>query len=195
MPPKILKLPISEDTIRELKMGDEILVSGTMLTARDVAHKLMTEDKPTFLHEYLNNSIIYHCGPVIRETNGKYKFVAAGPTTSIREEPYESHVINHYKVRGIIGKGGMGQQTLDALQKYGAVYLHATGGAAPLLAQCVTSVKDVFMLKEFGVPEAMWLIEVKDFPVFVTMVSHGNSLHKMLSGKSKIKRDAIFKSL
>ncbi len=191
---KSLALPIQEESIRKLKVGDNVLISGTMLTARDAAHKLMVEDKPEFLKPLLKNSIIYHCGPVIRKDEDGYHFIAAGPTTSIREEPYQHQVIADYQVRGVIGKGGMGLQTLVALKQHGAVYLHTTGGAAPLLAKHVIQVKDVYMLDEFGTPEAMWLIEVKDFPALVTMDSTGASLHETLKKDSASKRDQLFDS-
>jgi len=179
-----LQLPIDAADIRKLKVGDEVLITGTMITARDAAHKYMIEEKPDFIRPYLENSLIYHCGPVVRKQDGEWQFVAAGPTTSIREEPYEGTVIQNYKVRGIIGKGGMGPKTLDALHEHGAVYLHAIGGMASYLAQTVKKVKEVFMLEEFGVPEAMWVIEVKEFPAVVTMDAHNHSLH------TKIKSDS-----
>ena len=116
---------------------------------------------------------------------GKWKVIAAGPTTSTREEPYQAGVIEEYKVRGVIGKGGMGDKTLAGLQKTGAVYFHAVGGLGTLLAQRVVNVKDVFKLEEFGSPEAFWIIEVKDFPVVVTMDSHGNSLHTQVLKASR----------
>lgn len=179
-----LQLPVSEEKIRKLRVGDEVGIHGTMITARDAAHKYLIEESPDFIRPYLENSLIYHCGPVVKQSNGKWSFVAAGPTTSIREEPYEATVIKNYQVRGVIGKGGMGEKTLTALNEYGAVYLHAIGGLATLLAESVREVKDVFMLEEFGVPEAMWVIEVKNFPAVVTMDSHQESLH------SKIKADS-----
>ena len=179
-----LQLPVSEEEIRKLRVGDEVGINGTMITARDAAHKYLIEESPDFIRSYLENSLIYHCGPVVKQSAGKWSFVAAGPTTSIREEPYEATVIQNYQVRGVIGKGGMGEKTLSALKEYGAVYLHAIGGLATLLAESVQEVKDVFMLDEFGVPEAMWVIEVKNFPVVVTMDSHQKSLH------SKIKADS-----
>lgn len=173
-----LTTPISEKDIRSLKVGDTVLLSGVIVTARDAAHKLMVEEKPDFIRKYLKESVIYHCGPVVRQDeNGKWHFVSAGPTTSSREEPYEATVIGKYNVRACIGKGGMGKTTARGLQEYGAVYFHAIGGAGTLAAKRVKKVLDVFMLEEFGSPEAFWVIEVKDFPVVVTMDSHGNSLH------------------
>ena len=184
-----INLPVSEEEIRKLKIGDEVLLNGTMVTARDQAHKLMVEKKPDFIRPYLKDSVIYHCGPVVRKNeNGEWEFVAAGPTTSSREEPYQADVIKEYQVRGIIGKGGMGEKTLKGLQETGAVYFHAVGGLGTLLAKRVVKVKEVFMLEEFGTPEAFWVIEVKDFPVVVTMDSHGNSLHKKVLEES-LKRE------
>ncbi len=187
-----INLPVSEEEIRKLKIGDEVLLTGTMITSRDMAHKLMHEEKPDFIRPFLKNSMIYHCGPVVKKNeNGEYSFVAAGPTTSTREEPYQADVIEEYQVRGVIGKGGMGPKTLAGLKKSGAVYLHAVGGLGTLLAQRIIKVKDVFKLEEFGSPEAFWIIEVKDFPVVVTMDSHGNSLHKTVLEKSMAQSEKL----
>jgi len=188
-----LKTPISEKEIRKLKVGDEVLISGVIVTARDQAHKLMVEEKPDFIRDYLDGSIIYHCGPVVKkEDNGNWTFVAAGPTTSSREEPYQSDVIAEYNVRGVIGKGGMGDKTAEGLKNHGAVYFHAIGGAGTLIAERVTKVIDVLKLEEFGTPEAFWIIDVKDFPVVVTMDSNGSSLHKkILETSSEIAKNII----
>jgi fumarate hydratase subunit beta len=187
-----INLPVSEEEIRKLKIGDEVLLSGTMVTSRDMAHKLMHEEKPEFIRPFLKNSMIYHCGPVVKKhENGEYSFVAAGPTTSTREEPYQADVIEEYKVRGVIGKGGMGPKTLAGLQKTGAVDLHAVGGLGTLLAQRIVKVIDVFKLEEFGSPEAFWIIEAKDFPVVVTMDSHGNSLHKTVLENSMARSEEL----
>jgi len=183
-----IELPITEKQIRKLKIGDEVLISGVMVTARDAAHKFLMEKKPQEFKKILGDTFIYHCGPVVSKNDkGEWQFVAAGPTTSIREEPYEATIIKDYGVRGVIGKGGMGDKTLAALKKHGAVYLHAIGGLASVLAQCVVKVKDVYKLKELGVPEAFWEIEVKDFPAVVTMDSHGKSWHdKMKKDSDKV---------
>ena len=188
-----LKTPISEDDIRKLKVGDEVLLSGVIVTARDQAHKLMVDEKPDFIREDLKESVIYHCGPVVKkDDSGKWSFVSAGPTTSIREEPYQADVICEYGVRGVIGKGGMGAKTADGLKKCGAVYFHAIGGAGTLIAFAVKNVKTVYKLEEFGTPEAFWVIEVEDFPLVVTMDSHGGSLHKEILEKStQIAKDIL----
>ncbi len=188
-----LKTPISEEEIRKLHIGDTVLLSGTIVTARDQAHKLMIEERPDFVREWLKESVIYHCGPVVKkDADGKWRFVSAGPTTSAREEPYQSEVIREYQVRGVIGKGGMGPKTAEGLQKYGAVYFHAVGGAGTLIANAVKEVKAVYKLEEFGTPEAFWVIEVEDFPVVVTMDAHGGSMHKeILEKSSKIADDLI----
>jgi fumarate hydratase class I len=187
-----LNTPLNEETIRKLHVGDSVLISGQIVTARDQAHKLMVEKKPDFIRPFLKDSIIYHCGPVVKkDENGKWSFVSAGPTTSSREEPYQGDVIAEYAVRGIIGKGGMGKNTLEALKKYGAVYLQAVGGAGALIAKCVKNVIDVFMLEEFGTPEAFWVIEVENLPAVVTMDSHGDSLHDKILNNSKAKAESL----
>jgi fumarate hydratase class I len=168
-----LTMPLSEDQVRALKVGDVLLLSGMMHMGRDVLHHhLMTHDSPV----NLNGGVIYHCGPVALKKGGKWSMNAAGPTTSIREEPYQGEIIRKFKVRAVIGKGGMGTKTLTALKDVGAVYLSAIGGAAQYYSKCIEEVEGVDFL-EFGVPEAMWHVRVKDFPVIVTMDAHGNSLH------------------
>ena len=191
-------IPISDEVIRSLKMGDPVLLSGVMITGRDAVHKWMNDtfikktrtpegdDLEVYeaLKPILNGGIIYHCGPVVSGLDTKqYKFVAAGPTTSIREEPYQALVMKHFNLKGVIGKGGMAGKTLKGCQKTPAVYFHAIGGAATLIAHSVTRVLGVHKYI-FGVPEAMWVIEVKDFPVVVTMDSHGQSLHEAVEKES-----------
>jgi fumarate hydratase class I len=180
-----LKLPASEESIRQLRVGDFVELTGRMITGRDAAHKWLTEAYREEVAPYLADTVIYHCGPVVNQTaDGSYEFVAAGPTTSIREEPYQAGVIDRYKLRGVIGKGGMADKTLAGLQKSGAVYLHAIGGAAQVLASAIPKVEKVFMLEEFGVPEALWVIQVERFPVVVSMDSHGKSLHDEVEAAS-----------
>ena len=195
-----LTIPISEATIRELTVGEPVSLSGVISTGRDAAHKYMidnfvkTNGQPPEaecelymeLQKILTGGVIYHCGPVVQQTNGVWSFVAAGPTTSIREEPYQADVIEHFKLRAVIGKGGMGSKTLQACQANGAVYLHAIGGAATLIAQSVKEVLTVYKM-DFGVPEAFWIIRVEDFPAVVTMDSHGNSLHQQIKDQSATK--------
>lgn len=187
-----LTTPIPEEQIRQLKVGDEVLLCGKVVLSRDIGHKYMKEQKPEWLKPILEGMVIYHCGPVVKKhEDGHWSFVAAGPTTSIREEPYQADVIDTYKVRGVIGKGGMGKKTSDGLKATGAVYFHATGGAGSLLAQRVKRVVDVHMLEEFGSPEAFWVIEVEDFPVVVTMDSHGGSLHEIVLKESQERAAAL----
>ncbi len=194
--PKKIQLPITEAAIRELHLGDEVLLSGPLVTARDAAHKVMVKQKPEWLKPILENRMIYHCGPVVRKKpDGKWEFVAAGPTTSIREEPYQADVIRDYKVRGVIGKGGMGKKTLDGLKATGAVYLHAIGGLAQILALRVKEVTNVHMLEELGVPEAFWEIIVEDFPAVVTMDAHGKSLHAEIDQMSRKALEAEIQKL
>ena len=187
-----INLPVSEADIRNLKVGDEVSLNGIMLTGRDSAHTWLLEEKQEDVKDLLKGSVIYHCGPVVKKENDEWKFVAAGPTTSIREEPYQGPVIKEYGIRGVMGKGGMGEKTLKALGENGAVYLHAVGGAATLQGQAVKKVHGVIKLEEFGVPEAMWIIEVDDFQAVVSMDSHGNSLHKEIKAASdKIANELI----
>lgn len=168
-----LTTPLSETQVRGLKVGDVLLLNGMMHMGRDVLHHhLMTHDSPV----NLDGGAIYHCGPVSLKQGDKWFMNAAGPTTSIREEPYQGEIIKKFKARAIIGKGGMGGKTLAAMKEVGAVYLSAIGGAAQYYAKCIEEVEGVDFL-EFGVPEAMWHVRVKDFLVIVTMDSHGNSLH------------------
>jgi fumarate hydratase class I len=183
-----LKLPVDEATVRGLKVGDFVELTGRMITGRDAAHKWLLEAFREDVAPFMQGSVIYHCGPVVaKRDDGSYDFVAAGPTTSIREEPYQSDVIGRYGLRGVIGKGGMAAKTLAGLGEHGAVYLHAVGGAAQVLARAIPRVERVFMLEEFGVPEALWVIEVERFPVMVTMDSHGGSLHDEVERDSEAK--------
>ena len=187
-----LRTPISENDIRNLKVGDTVSLSGVIVTARDEAHKLMIEEKPDFVRDALKESVIYHCGPVVKkDEDGTWTFVSAGPTTSAREEPYQADVVCEYNVRGVIGKGGMGPKTAEGLKKCGAVYFHAVGGAGTLIANTVKKVLTVHKLEEFGTPEAFWVIEVEDFPLVVTMDSHGGSLHKEILEKSSKVADEL----
>ncbi len=181
-----LMLPASEEQVRELTVGDYLELSGRMITGRDAAHKWLVEQFRDDVAPYLEGTVIYHCGPVVsRNVDGSWEFVAAGPTTSIREEPYQADVIARYGLRGVIGKGGMGPRTLEGLGRSGAVYLHAIGGAAQVLARAIPKVERVFMLEEFGVPEALWVIHVERFPVVVSMDSHGGSLHHEVETASR----------
>jgi fumarate hydratase subunit beta len=190
-----LNLPVSEAEIRKLKVGDEVYLTGKMVTGRDSAHTYLLEKFQEELAPVLENTVIYHCGPVVKKEDGEWSFVAAGPTTSIRDEPYEADVIKNYKLKGVIGKGGMGEKTLKACKDYGAVYFHAVGGVAVVLAKSVKKVLGVYKLEEFGVPEAFWHIDVVDFPVIVTMDSHGNSIHKDVLTCSRESKEEIFKKL
>jgi fumarate hydratase class I len=193
-----IKIPISDETIRSLKVGEPVALTGVMITGRDVVHKWLIETfikrtRPPLgedlqvyeaLKPILAGGVIYHCGPVVSGLETKqYKFVAAGPTTSIREEPYQADVMKHFNLKGVIGKGGMGANTLKGCQEVPGVYFHAIGGAATLIAQSVTKVLGVYKL-DFGVPEAIWVIDVRDFPVVVTMDAHGQSLHEGVEKES-----------
>jgi len=203
-----ITLPITDDVIRELKVGDSVSLTGVMITGRDAVHKWMIDtfvkktrkpegdDEAVYeaLKPILDGGAIYHCGPIVAGLDtGDYSFVAAGPTTSIREEPYQGDVMRHFNIKAIIGKGGMGPKTLGACNEVPGVYLHAIGGAASLIAQSVQQVLTVYKL-DFGVPEAIWVIEVKDFPAVVTMDSHGGSVHVEVETQSKAQLDNLLAS-
>jgi fumarate hydratase subunit beta len=196
---KKVSIPLSREAVLDLKVGDSVLLSGMMITGRDAVHKWLAD---TFIKQVrqpagydqafyeaikplLDGGVIYHCGPVVAGLDTKnYRFVAAGPTTSIREEPYQGDVMHHFNARGVIGKGGMGAKTLEACQEVPGVYFHAIGGAASLIAESVKKVHGVYKL-DFGVPEAIWVIEVEDFPAVVTMDAHGGSLHASVREQSR----------
>jgi fumarate hydratase class I len=202
---KEITIPISPDTIKGLHTGDTVALTGVLATGRDTVHKWMID---TFIRKtrepegddlevyeaikpMFKESLIYHCGPVVSGLDtGEYKFVAAGPTTSIREEPYQSEVLHHFDMRGVIGKGGMGGNTLQACQDVPAAYFHAIGGAATLIAQSVEKVIGVYKLS-FGVPEAIWVLKVKGFPVVVTMDAHGASIHDEVEEESRRKLERL----
>lgn len=183
-----LHTPLSEEDVRKLRLGDEVRISGRIYTARDAAHKFLAggDSAPALPKELeLSGGVLYHCGPVIIREDGQWRVTAAGPTTSAREEAYQGEVMRRFGVRAVIGKGGMGPRTRQALMEQGGVYLSAVGGAAQVLAAAVVRVAGVHFLEEFGSPEAMWSLDVKDFPAIVTMDSLGNDLHQQVLEKSK----------
>jgi fumarate hydratase class I len=175
-----LNAPITEEQIRSLKVGDVVLISGRMFTGRDAVHAYLMKHEPPV---DLTGGVLYHCGPVVAKEGDAWRVTAAGPTTSIREEPYQADIIKRYGVRVVVGKGGMGARTLAGLKESGAVYLNAVGGAAQFYARCIERVDGVSLM-EFGTPEAMWHLQVKDFPAIVTMDAHGNSLHRDVEEQS-----------
>jgi len=182
-----LNAPLSEADIRGLKVGDVVMISGRVFTGRDAVHShLMKHDPPVDMR----GSVLYHCGPVVVKEGDGWRVTAAGPTTSIREEPYQAEIIKRYGVRAVIGKGGMGAKTLAALKEHGAVYLNAIGGAAQFYARSIKKVDGVSLL-ELGTPEAMWHLTVEAFPAIVTMDAHGNSLHKDIEQESGQRLETI----
>ena len=171
----VLAPPLSEEQMRALKVGDVVILNGDLFTGRDAIHAYLMKHEPPV---DLRGAALYHCGPVmLKQPSGEWVTKAAGPTTSIREEPYQADVIKRYGVRAVIGKGGMGAKTLAAMKDFGAVYLNGIGGAAQYYARTVRKVKGVHLLEQFGVPEAMWHLSVEGFVAIVTMDAHGNSLH------------------
>jgi fumarate hydratase class I len=175
-----LRAPLTDEEVRSLRVGDVVLVSGRMFTGRDAVHAYLMKHEPPVS---LRGAVLYHCGPVVVKDGDAWRVTAAGPTTSIREEPYQGAIIGRYGVKAVIGKGGMGAGTLAALKEHGAVYLNAIGGAAQFYARSIKRVEGVSLL-EFGTPEAMWHLEVDGFPAIVTMDAHGNSLHRDIEQES-----------
>ena len=186
---KRLGLPISEAVARSLQADDFVLLTGRVLTARDAVHSYLAAGGAPPCD--LCGSVLYHCGPIAVAEGASWRITAAGPTTSMREEPYMAELIARYRLRGIIGKGGMGQRTLAACRDVGCVYFHAVGGAAQTLASRIEQVKGVYFLERFGAPEAVWELTVKDFPVMVTMDSQGASLHERVSTASQTRLDEL----
>jgi fumarate hydratase subunit beta len=201
-----LTIPISDAEIEQLHVGDQVFLTGVMVTGRDAAHTYIIDnfvktagrppESEAALYEklktLLQGSAIYHCGPVVRQDDaGKWHFVAAGPTTSIREEPYQADVMAHFDLKAVIGKGGMGPRTLQGCIDHTYVYLHAVGGAATLIADSVKEVLDVYKKDEFGVPEAFWVIRVEEFPSVVTMDTHGQSIHAQVEAASQERLAAL----
>lgn len=194
-----LKTPLSKEDVLSLRVRDMVLINGLIVTGRDKVHKFLIHEMPDKkdIPFDLEGGIIYHCGPIVIPPNpplekggtplappfskggwGDFRIIAAGPTTSMRVEMYESEIIKTYGIRGIIGKGGMGEKTLQAMKEYGCVYFHTISGAAAYLADRIVAVVGGWKVEEFGMPEAMWLLEVEDFPAIVTMDARGNSLHE-----------------
>ncbi len=190
-----LTTPLSEEDVRKLKVNDVIYLSGTIITARDAAHKkileLFQQGKPIPIE--LQGLAVFHCGPIVKKENGKWVVLVAGPTTSTRMEQFEDELIKNFKVRVVIGKGGMGKRTTDAMQKYGAVYGAFTGGAGVLAAKGVKSVKTVKWFRDLGMPEALWVLEVEEFgPLIIAIDSHGNNLFEEVDRKAEESRAKIY---
>ncbi len=191
------RTPISEDDVRKLKVNDVLYVSGTIVTARDQAHRraieFFNQQKP--LPVNLEGLAVFHCGPVVSKEGDKWTAVAAGPTTSTRMDIFEDEFIKDFKVRVVIGKGGMGKKTTDAMAKYGAVYGAFTGGAAILAAKAIKNVKSVEWL-DLGTPEAMWIFEVEEFgPLAVAIDSHGNNIFMDIQKVVESNKQKIYQKL
>jgi tartrate/fumarate subfamily iron-sulfur-dependent hydro-lyase beta chain len=186
---KQITSPLQHDVINGLTVGDMVSISGRIVTGRDQIHKyLASGGKPPI---DLSGLVIYHCGPVVIKEKGRWKITAAGPTTSMREEPYQAEIISKLRPGAIMGKGGMGEKTRKAMSACGCVYLHAAGGAAQYLAECIVNVEGVY-LEQFGQPESMWVLTIKDLPALVTMDSQGNSLHDVILNESSKRLEELF---
>jgi fumarate hydratase subunit beta len=192
-----LKTPISEEDVRKLKMNDALYITGTMVTARDSAHKralgLFKEGKEMPIN--LEGLAVFHCGPIVRKEGDKWTVVAAGPTTSTRMDLFEDEFIKAFKIRVVIGKGGMGRRTTEGMKKYGAIYGAFTGGAAVLAANAIKNVRSVKWL-DLGMPEALWIFEVENFgPLTVAIDTYGNNLFEEVHKKTEEKRPKIYEKL
>ncbi len=174
-----LKTPIKAEDVAKLTIGDTVYISGTIYTARDSAHKRMVEEGSTV---NLDGAVIFHAGPIIKKENENYQMVAIGPTTSTRMNPYQPEVLDK-GVKAVIGKGGMNEETHEALKRNDAVFLTAVGGCAALYVKSIVKVKNVNWI-DLGIPEAVWELEVNDFgPLFVTMDAHGGNLYEQVRKK------------
>jgi tartrate/fumarate subfamily iron-sulfur-dependent hydro-lyase beta chain len=172
-----LRLPVDAEVVTKLHSGDVVYVTGRVFTARDEAHLMMLEKKSLPFDPSV--MALFHCGPLMKQKGKQWQVVSAGPTTSSRMELFENRFLERFGIRIIIGKGGMGEKTQIALKKYKAVYTSFTGGAGALAADSVEKVVDVFWLQELGMPEAVWLFEMKEFgPLVVSMDAHGESLYQ-----------------
>jgi fumarate hydratase subunit beta len=192
-----LKTPISEEEIRKLKVNDVLYVTGTMVTARDAAHKRALEyfREGKALPVNLEGLAVFHCGPIVKKEDDRWIVVAAGPTTSTRMGQFEDEFIKNFKVRVVIGKGGMGKRTTDAMKQYGAVYGAFTGGAAVIAAKAIKRVK-ALEWSDLGMPEALWIFEVEEFgPLTVAIDSHGNNLFEEVKKKVEEKRTTVYEKL
>jgi len=192
------KTPISEEEVRKLKVNDVLYVTGTIVTARDQAHKRALEYHKLGkeLPVKLEGLAVFHCGPIVKKEGDKWVAVAAGPTTSTRMDQFEDEFIKAFKVRVVIGKGGMGKRTADAMQKYGAVYGAFTGGAGVLAAKAIKNVRTVEWLQDLGMPEAFWVFEVEDFgPLSIAIDSYGNNLYEDVKKKAEEQRMKIYEKL
>jgi len=192
-----LRTPISEEDIRKLRVNDVLYISGTIVTARDQAHRRALEfykqGKPLPIN--LEGLAVFHCGPLMGKEGDKWIIVSAGPTTSTRMEVFEDEFIEKFKVRVIIGKGGMGAKTTEAMKKYGAVYGAFTGGAGVIAAQSVKDIKGVEWF-DLGMPEALWILEVEEFgPLTVAIDSHGNNLFEEVRKRVESNKQNIYQTL
>jgi fumarate hydratase subunit beta len=192
-----LKTPISEEDVRKLMVNDIVYISGNIITARDAAHKRVLEyqSEGKKLPINLEGSVLFHCGPIPKKSKDEWKIVAAGPTTSSRMNLFEDKLIKNFRIRIIVGKGGMNNKTADAMKKYGAVYGAFTGGAAVLGAKAIKKVKDI-KWNDLGIPEAIWILEVEDFgPLTIAIDSHGKNLYEEIQKKVQNNKGKIYKKL
>jgi fumarate hydratase subunit beta len=177
-----LKTPLTDDDIVKLRVGDTVYVSGVIVSARDAAHVRMVEmlRRGEKIPVDLRGGVIYHAGPVALKQGDTWRIISMGPTTSARMDDFEPEVIEKLGVKLVIGKGGMGPKTTEAMRKFKAAYAIFTGGAGVLAAKAIKRVLGVHWL-DLGIAEAMWILEVENFgPLTVVIDSYGNNYYEDL---------------
>jgi L(+)-tartrate dehydratase beta subunit len=172
---KLLSLPLCDNDISDLRTGDVIFLSGTLVTGRDEVYKRVTEEGMPFPVD-LNGMAIYHAGPIVREAQAQYEIVSIGPTSSIRMEKWAADFIEKTKVKVMIGKGGMGEKTASACRQYGTVHCVYPGGCAVLGVRQINKIESVYW-HELGMAECIWVMKTCEFgPLIVSIDTQGNNL-------------------
>ncbi|MEM2210331.1 MAG: FumA C-terminus/TtdB family hydratase beta subunit [Nitrososphaerales archaeon] len=193
-----ISAPVSEDTIRRLKIGDMVLINGSMyifVSIKSHLRALEMSKKGESLPINLKEGIIFHCPALFKKVEDKYEIVAVGATTSARLNPFTPELIKQFRIRCIIGKGGMDKATLEAMKNYGCVYLDFIGGCSPLYADKIEGITNIYW-SDLGIYDAVIEIKVRDFgPILVTMDSHGNSIYEKVEEDTKSKLPIIYKKL
>jgi hydro-lyases, Fe-S type, tartrate/fumarate subfamily, beta region len=185
-----LQAPLSEEDVRSLKLGDVVYISGQVITGRDEMHIRALEylEEGKEVPKAIEGSVLYHCGPLMKEGDKGWTVVSAGPTTSARMNSLESKMIRSFGIRAIIGKGGMSKEVGRTMSEQGCVYLAATGGAAVSLAEAIHQVIGVEW-DDLGMAEALWKFDAERLgPLIVAMDARGNSLYDDV--RSSLIRDA-----
>ena len=176
MSKKVLTTPIKDEDLKDIRIGDIIYLTGTLVTCRDVAHRRLIEEKIP-LPVDLKGKAIFHAGPIVRDLgNEEYEIVSIGPTTSMRMEKFEKEFIEETGVKLIVGKGGMGKNTEEGCKNHKALHLVFPAGNAVFAATKVEQISEVHW-KDLGMPESLWVCEVSEFgPLIVSIDTEGNNI-------------------